>query len=202
MISEHLGAGVLQDRHGGEDAARATHAGHVLLGGHALDEIFAGILAETVLAPAFPPDEVDRAREQRLAGIRQREMDPASIGNDSALPRYFAAGVPYARPVDGTTTSISGMSRDGLRGYADAAYRPGEGGLVVVGDVDASEVERMVEDQLGGWTGAPASVAGFTVEPATRERRVFIMHRPGSVQSEIRVGHVGAARSTPDYHPM
>jgi zinc protease len=59
-----------------------------------------------------------------------------------------------------------------------------------------------VASHLGDWTGAPASRADFTAEPATRERRVRIVHRPGAVQSEIRVGHVGAPRSTPDYYPL
>jgi predicted Zn-dependent peptidase len=45
-------------------------------------------------------------------------------------------------------------------------------------------------------------VVDFTVEPATTERRVLIVHRPGSVQSEIRVGHVGLERATPDYFPI
>ncbi len=161
-----------------------------------------GILAESLLEPAFPEDEVDRAREQQLAGIRQREMDPASLASDSAPPHYFAAGVPYARPLAGTTGSISAMSRDDLRGYADANYRPGRGGLVVAGDVETTEVEQMVEDHFGAWAGSPASVADFEVEPATRQRSVHIVNRPGAVQSEIRVGHVGVARSTPDYYPL
>lgn len=161
-----------------------------------------GILAESLLEPAFPEDEVDRAREQQLAGIRQREMDPASLASDSAPPHYFAAGVPYARPLAGTTASISAMSRDDLRGYADANYRPGRGGLVVAGDVETTEVEQMVEDHFGAWAGSPASVADFEVEPATRRRSVHIVNRPGAVQSEIRVGHVGVARSIPDYYPL
>lgn len=160
------------------------------------------LLAETVLAPAFPADEVDRAREQHLAGIRQRAMDPAAAADDAALPRYFAATVPYARPVDGTAPSVSRMGRDDLRGYADANYRPERGGLIVVGDVEASEVASVAAERLGAWRGAPASNEDFVVEPAVRARKVWVVDRPGSVQSEIRVGHVGADRATPDYFAL
>jgi zinc protease len=166
-----------------------------------LPEAF-GILAESVLEPDFPEDEVARALEQQVASIRQREMDPGSLASDAALERYFAAHLPYARSVDGTLESISGISRDSLRGFAEANYRPVDGGMIVVGDVDPGEVEAMVNDHFGGWVGTPGSRADFDVEPASRERRVLIVHRPGSVQSEIRVGHVGAARSTPDYYPL
>jgi zinc protease len=157
------------------------------------------LLAETLLEPAFPDDEVQRALEQHLAGIRQRAKDPAALASDAAAARYFASTVPYARPVDGVADTFAGVTRKELIGYADASYRPQGGGLIVVGDVDAGEVEAMARERLGSWTGAPAPVADFAVEPATRERRVWIVDRPGSVQSEIRVGHVGVARDTPDY---
>lgn len=161
-----------------------------------------GIVAEAALEPSFPEDEVARVKEQQLAAIRQREMDPGSLATDVAYESYFAAGVPYARRVDGTTEAISAVGSADMRGYAGANYRPGRGGLVVAGDVDAGEVETMVLDHFGDWAGAPATLPDFDVEPRTHERRIRVVDRPGSVQSEIRVGHVGVARTDPDYYAL
>jgi len=160
------------------------------------------LLAEAVLEPSFPEAEVSRVRDQHLAGLRQRKMDPGSLASDAALARYFAADVPYARPADGSEASVAPLTRDDLQRYAEAHYRPAAGGLIVVGDVDADEMVELAERCFRGWEGAPASVADFEVEPATRERRVLVVDRPGSVQSEIRVGHVGTDRLTPDYFPL
>jgi len=160
------------------------------------------ILAEVALRSAFPEHEVARAREQQLAAIRQRAMDPSALASDAACARYFADGVPYARPVAGTAASVTEMSGDALRGYVDANYRPETGGLVVVGDVEPGEVKELAERFFADWSGAPASKGDLDVQPATRDRRVWIVDRPGSVQSEIRVGHVGVARSTPDYYAL
>ena len=44
-----------------------------------------GLLAEVVLEPAFPADEVERIRDQRLAVIEQRRMDPARLAADSLV---------------------------------------------------------------------------------------------------------------------
>jgi len=156
------------------------------------------LLAETLLRPAFPEDEVERAREQRIALIRQRSMDPSSVASEAAARYYYAPGAPYARPLGGSLATIEPFTAAHLRGYADGYYRPQSGGLVVVGDVDFGEVEAMAEAHLGGWSGAAPAEQEITAEVATRERRVWVVNRPGSVQSEIRVGHVGAARSTPD----
>jgi len=166
-----------------------------------LEEAFP-LLAELVVEPDFPEAEVGRAREQRLASIRQRAMDPGSLANDQAVRAYFRGGIPYARPVGGTEETVSPLTRQALRGYAEVAYRPDGGGLVVAGDVEPGEVAALASRHLGGWAGAPLVGAAFEAAPATRNRRVVIVDRPGSVQSEIRVGHVGAERGTPDYFPL
>lgn len=166
-----------------------------------LPEAFA-IMAEAVREPAFPEDEVRRALDQQLATIRQRQMDPGALATDAARAAYFAADVPYARAVDGTVASIESMSRDTLVGYVEANYRPEEGGLVVVGDVELDEVADMASTHFGDWTGAPAHAADFEVRPDHVQRRVILVHRPGAVQSEVRIGHVGASRSIPDYYPL
>ena len=161
-----------------------------------------GLLAEAVLEPAFPEAEVDRAREQRLAAIRQRAMDPSALASMEADRRYFAAGIPYARPQDGTEASIATVKRGLLSDFADACYRPLGGGLIVAGDLDPDEIETIANHLLEAWAGGPPPAEEFRVDPGTRERRVWVAHREGSVQSEVRVGHVGADRATPDYFPL
>ena len=166
-----------------------------------LPEAFA-IMAEAIREPAFPEEEVRRSLDQQLATIRQREMDPGALATEYARRSYFSADVPYARAVDGSVESISAISRDTVRGYADANYRPDGGGLVVVGDVGFDEVADMVRTHFGDWEGTPEQIADFTVQPASLKRRVVLVHRAGAVQSEVRIGHVGAARSTPDYYAL
>jgi predicted Zn-dependent peptidase len=97
---------------------------------------------------------------------------------------------------------VEPLGREHLVGYADASYRPERGALVVVGDVDADEIKALASRLLDGWSGSPPADDGFTVQPATRTRSVYVVDRPGSVQSEIRVGHVGVARSDPDVFPL
>jgi zinc protease len=160
------------------------------------------LLAESVRDPAFPEAEVERARSQTLAGIRQRAMDPASVASDVAARMIFAPGVPYARPVAGTVASVERFGRDHLRGYAGASFLPGDGGFVVVGDVDAGEVTDVISRHFADWSGSPPGGGDFDVEPSSRERTIHVVDRPGSVQSEIRVGHVGVARSDPDVFPL
>jgi zinc protease len=156
------------------------------------------LLAEAVLEPGFPADEVERARSQAIAAVRQRETDPGSAASDEASRRYFRDGVPYARPLAGTRDSLGSLDEAHVRGFADAYLRPRTGGLVVVGDIDEAQIEALASGPLATWSGSPPSSDGFSVEPSIRERRVIVVDRKGSVQSEIRIGHVGVERRHPD----
>jgi zinc protease len=161
-----------------------------------------GLLAEVVLDPAFPADEVERIRDQRLAVIEQRRMDPARLAADSLARFIYQDGVPYGRLIGGTAESVQGISVEDAQAFTEERYLPEGSGLVVVGDVAESEVRSLAERTFGEWTGAPASDERVEALPGLTERTVFIVDRPGSVQSEIRIGHLGVPRSTPDFFPL
>ena len=166
-----------------------------------LDEAM-GLLAEVVLQPSFPDDEVERIRGQRLAAIRQREMDPVGIATTASRRLTYREGVPYGRPLGGKVESVGPLNPDAAAGFVVARYRPKGSGLVVVGDVDAGQVRSLVETHFGAWTGGTESRPEIDAEPRTREREIVVVHRAEAVQSEIRIGHVGQARSTPQYFPL
>lgn len=160
------------------------------------------LLAGAMLRPAFPDDEVDRLRTQRLAAIQQRQMDPGSLADDAAIHFIYSDSSPYHRPLAGGQASIEGLRREDIQAFVQANYTPSGSAMVVVGDMENSEVEAMAMDHFGGWQGGPR--AGLTIEanPRSSNGRVVIVHRPGAVQSEIRIGQVGVARSTPDFFPL
>jgi predicted Zn-dependent peptidase len=157
------------------------------------------LLAEMVLAPSFPDAEVERVRDQALARIRQRSKDPSALAADRSIGFWFADGEPYSRPVRGTEETVSRLGTPDLQAWVERAYRPEGAGLVVAGDVDPDEAQSVLESLVSGWEG-PAAVPDA---PAGRPRHdapaVHVVHRPGSVQSELRLGHPGAPRSIPDH---
>ena len=161
-----------------------------------------GLLAEVLTQPTFPDDEVERIRGQRLAAIRQREMDPVAIATTASRRLTYAEGVPYGRPLGGTAESVGPFSPNAAAGFVAARYRPQGSGLVVVGDVDAGQVRSLVETHFGEWGGVTELRPEIDAESRTRERGIVVVDRVDAVQSEIRIGHVGQARSTPHYFPL
>ena len=160
------------------------------------------LLAEALLRPAFPSEEIDRIRSQRLAAIRQRQMDPGSLADDTAAHFFYSDSAPYHRPVAGTPESGEGFGPEAIRSFVSEHYGPAGAGMVVVGDVEASEVEALAKTHFGDWSGGLGERQESFAEPRFSERRVVVVDRPGSVQSEIRIGQMGVSRSTPDFFPL
>ena len=160
------------------------------------------LLAEIVRRPAFPEGPVERIREEQLADILQRAKEPRALAADAAARFIFDDEVPYGRPILGREDTVRGLGPDTLRAFHAMRYRAGSAAILVTGAVERSRARDVVRRHFGDWRGDPADEADFEVRPRIRETRVFLVHRPGSVQSEIRMGHVGVDRHDEDYFPL
>ena len=160
------------------------------------------LLAELVRSPAFENEEFQRYRAQRLATAAQRRMDPGALAADAHARFVFAAGGTYARPVGGTEASIGRIDESGARDFVAARYGPSEAALVIVGDVEEEAALAAAEASFGDWRREVAAVPEPLVSPRQRERVVHVVHRAESVQSRIRVGHLGVPRSVEDYFAL
>lgn len=160
------------------------------------------LLAELVRAPSFPAGEVDRLRDEQLAEILQRTKEPGSLANDVAARSIFAEGVPYARPLVGRADDVRTLGRDGVRRFHRAGFLPNAAALILVGDVDADEAGALAADHFGDWPAGRFRAPEFDVLARVDSTRGWVVDRPGAVQSEVRIGHVGVERHHPDYFPL
>ena len=159
------------------------------------------LLAELVRAPAFDEHEFGRYRAQRLAAAAHRRMDPSALAADALMRFVFADGDTYARPLAGTEETLREMRPDDARRFAAAHYGPEQAAVVVVGDVEPAEARGLVEAAFGDWDAGQEPAPEAAVR-GVREGAVHVVHRPGAVQSEIRVGQVGVSRLVNGYTPL
>lgn len=160
------------------------------------------LLAEMVRSPAFDQAEFDRYKAQRLATAAHRRMDPAAVAADFHARSIYGDGDTYARPLGGTEASLGALESDHARQYAAARYGPVQAAVVVVGDVESEEVRQLADREFGDWRAQSANPPEAVVVGREPGRSIHVVHRPGSVQSEIRVGHVGVSRFVEDYLPL
>lgn len=160
------------------------------------------LLAELVRDPSFPAQEVERVREEQVAAIIQRRADPRGLANEAAAHFIFAEDTPYARPLSGTRSTLSGLTREDIAAFHADQYTPFGATVLLAGNLDPDLGHDLAAEIFGDWVGPVAQRRAAEVKPRSRSRRIVIVDRPGSVQSEIRAGHIGVPRSTPDFFPL
>ncbi len=161
-----------------------------------------GLLAEMVAEPAFPEAEVERLRDERMNDLLQAWSDPRRRSERVFPETIYDAATPYRRPLAGVQSTIRSLDHDAVVARHRAMIDPSSATLVVAGDLGGRSLEELAERHLGSLAGSGASGKSRPEEIATTEPRLVLVDRPGAPQSEVRIGHVGVARSTPDFHAL
>ena len=181
----------------------------VAIGFTTLDRFFdigLELVYEVVTAPNLANDDFNRIRNLRLERLKQMKDHAAAIA-DRAFARVLYGAHPYGHLSLGSEPALTAMTVDATKAMHAAMFTPERSTLIIVGDraEDAllDEAARMFEP----WR---AAVSGMTIDrdvalvtpPAEPQTTLAVIDRPGSAQSELRIGHACASRSTPDYHAL
>jgi len=191
--SERLGIEVSSES--SWDSARAAFQS---LSGHLAEGL--GLLSEMVREPRLDPTEFERLKAERLADILQSRADPGRLADEMFLRHVYADAVPYRRPSAGTPETVGALKLDDVRDFHATNYLPGSAHLIVAGGFEPEAVLSAAREALGDWQGEGPVHRSITPQ-AQGGRRLVLVDRPGSVQSELRVGQVGIDRHDPRYFP-
>jgi zinc protease len=158
------------------------------------------LLAEVVLRPTFPDDEFAIAKEQLQLSLQISEKDPNYVV-DRALRRKLYGDHPYSRTVSGEAKDVERIATAQLKTFWSKFARPDMAVLYVAGDAKPANVFELVEKAFGEWKadgGAPkVDLPKFPEKSGTQ---IYIVDRPGAVQSEIRVAQLSIDRKHPDFN--
>ena len=162
------------------------------------------LLAEMSLQPSFPAAEIERLRDERLNDLKQARADPRRRIERVFPETIYAPDAPYARPLSGVEESVKRIDRDAVVARHAELMRASAACLLVCGDLEGVDVEGAARRAFGEWPveGRGSSAPAVPVRAREDAARVVLVDRPGSPQSEIRVGHVGLPRRIPDFHAV
>jgi zinc protease len=162
------------------------------------------LMADCVIRPRLDVADFDRVRQLRLTRLVQIRDMPSAIA-DRAFMQVVYGSHPYAHMALGTEESLRQLSIDAVKMFHSRMYRASNATLFASGDIGADEFKQMAAETFGAWVNSASEIpedAAIAEPPAAPVHRLVIVDKPGSAQSEIRIGEVGLARDTPDYHPL
>lgn len=159
------------------------------------------LLGEVISSPVFPEREVERLKAERLAEILQLETEPRGLADEKFSEFLYSPESRYSKPDEGSTESVSALSREDVDQFYRLNYRSGATTVIVAGDVTPERARAMVTGAFRKWPAGSAQKPQLTTAACADGRRVHIVHKPEAPQSELRVGHVGLPRRHPDFFP-
>ncbi len=154
-----------------------------------------GLLADALRAPAFADAEIERLVRNRLDEIPHESASPARRAAKELSKQLFPADARMSRPRQGTEETVTAIDAVAVRAFYEKHVRPATATAVVVGDLTGVDLDGLLADTLGAWTGDTAEARPVPPVTADDTGRVVIVDRPGAVQTQLLIGRVG-----PDKH--
>lgn len=160
------------------------------------------LMADVVTRPDFPEREVNRLRDERLTALARAKDEATTIAANAFASLMYGAQHPYGRVPSAESTR--GLDRARVQAFHASRYRPETSTLILVGDVDAAQMQPLITQAFGGWRaqGAAVQLGQAPVAPTIGRTTVYLIDKPGAAQSEIRIGHPGVARDNPDFFAL
>ena len=158
------------------------------------------VYADVVLHPSFPRQDFERLKKQRLAQIQQEKADPVGLALRVFPGLLYGPGHAYANPWTGSGTeeSTGRLKREDLIRFHDTWFKPNHATMVVVGATTMAEIRPRLERLFAGWK--PGDVPAKSIATVEQQPRplVYLMDRPGSLQSVIIAGNLAPPKANPN----
>ena len=159
-----------------------------------------GLLAEVVLRPTFPEDELDLYRRNTVENLKFQRSQPGFLAGEQAA-RLIYGEHPYSK-VSPNADDIEQLDRDKLAKFHAKTFIPNNAMFIVVGDVKLDEFIAEMNEQFGEWQQGSIAIHEFAPPPKRNDHSLTIVDRQGSAQSNIVITNLGVKRTDLDYFPL
>ncbi|MBM3782759.1 MAG: insulinase family protein [Acidobacteria bacterium] len=158
------------------------------------------LYADVIRNPAFPPADFERLKKLQSDGIQREKSEPNSMAMRVFPGLIYGKGHAYSNPFtgSGTEASVKQIVRETLTKFHGTFYRPNNAVLHIVGDTTLDEMKPKLEKLFGDWTRADVPKKNLAQVQHREKSTVYIIDKPGAIQSVIMAGHVAPPSNNPD----
>lgn len=155
------------------------------------------LIADVVRNPRFPESELARVKGDLARQLSIAQSQPQQIATAKFLSVLYPNQV-YGRYFP-TPAMLQGYTLDQVKNFYAKNFGARRAAIYVVGVFDDAAVERQIRNDFSNWTaGSPPT--NVTVTPSM-QRALYLVDRPGAVQSTVFIGLPALDPTNPDYVP-
>jgi zinc protease len=158
------------------------------------------LVADVARNANFPEGEVKLYKENRKQRLLEQRSQSSFLAQEKFDKVIFGEN-PYGLSSP-TPESIDKLEIPALVRFRDTYLVPNNGVLIVLGKIPArADLMKLLQQRFGDWKQGPVAASPMPPIPAPR-KTVTLVDRPGSVQADVLIGHLGIPRTSPDYYSL
>ncbi|MEJ1221214.1 M16 family metallopeptidase [Sediminicola sp. 1XM1-17] len=156
------------------------------------------LMADAAINPNFTQEEFDKEKDKLITGLKSQEKDVSAIASRAQAALAYGKEHPYGEFT--TEETVNNVSLADAKQFYSSYFVPANAYLIVIGDVNPKEVEKMVKKYFTPWTKATPPSFEYTNPKDALYTQINFVDVPNAVQSEIAVESlVNLKMSSPDY---
>ena len=164
-----------------------------------LERLF-DLTADVLLNPTFSAEEWDRLKTRARAGLQQQRTQPGFLSQER-FQRVVFGDHPSGR-VSATPATLDAITREAMVDWHRTKLVPDHALIAFAGDITLADARKLVDTKLGAWKKAGTPKPAVSEPPMPGAAKVYLVGRPGSVQTSLLVGTQSMIRTDPDYIPL
>ena len=157
------------------------------------------LASDILLHPSFPESELNKLKQRTKVQLQQQR----GTANFLMQERFSRAvyGDHPAAVTSPTPQALDKITPAMLAQWHATRYVPENAILGIAGDITPAQVTEMFSS-LRGWKAGPTKASLPTATKPATGRKIFLVDRPGSVQTDVEIGNIAISRQDSDYIPM
>ena len=156
------------------------------------------LFSKVLLKPSFNDEDFDREKKKLITRIMQSKDEPEYLADQIFDKVILGKSNNYSFPVSGYEETVESITVDELKTHYGKFFSPSNSALIVVGDLNQNELVNLLNKYLSNWTTVQNDFR-FSIASAKPSKNIYLHHKEGSVQTEIRVGHITPKRNEKDF---
>jgi zinc protease len=157
------------------------------------------VMSDILLHPSFPENEIEKERFKLLADLENEKSSPDFLAI-RRLNKTLLSPHPYC--LYKTTESLQSIHQTDLIDFHQSYFHPDQSVLIISGDIHESEISYLVDFYFSGWPEKTLTTEVFGLPNSINKRKIHLVNRPNSHQSNILMGNIIFHRGHPEFEKM
>jgi predicted Zn-dependent peptidase len=171
---DFIGASLSADQNGVSGSCLTKHTDKLL-----------EIMADALLRPTFPQEELDKARVRTLSDLASQKDDAGAIASVAGSVVRYGKDHPYGENM--SEESVGKITLEQIKSHYNTYFKPNISYLVVTGDITRAKLEDYSKQYFGRWASGKVPEHTYSTPKAPEKTKVAFVHKPGAVQSVINI---------------